>query len=66
MPRALLGLRGRLTAALVFTSIVTLAVAASTLISPLEGRLRADAVRLLVAEAKGVRGAVDAALAPPA
>src|SRR5919202_1629349 len=42
-----LGLRGRLVAALILTSALTLAVLAAALLVPLESRLRADAVRSL-------------------
>src|SRR3954463_5584941 len=40
--RALRGLRGRLLLALVFTSAVTLSVAAAITLSPLQSRLRAE------------------------
>ena len=45
--RALAGLRGRLLAALVFTSAVTLAVAAAIMLSPLQSRLRAESADAL-------------------
>ena len=51
--RALGGLRGRLLLALVFTSAVTLAVAAAVTLSPLQSRLRgesADALQLATAD----------------
>ena len=46
-PRNRLGLRGRLIAALILTSALTLVVAAAALLVPLDRRLRADAVRSL-------------------
>jgi signal transduction histidine kinase len=50
MPRRnVLGLRGRLIAALILTSALTLAVVAAALLVPLDKRLRADAVRSLKA-----------------
>jgi signal transduction histidine kinase len=45
--RALAGLRGRLLIAFVFTSAVTLAVAAAIMISPLQSRLRSESATAL-------------------
>src|SRR5262245_11302941 len=45
--RALAGLRGRLLAAFVFTSAVTLAVAAAITLSPLQSRLRSESASAL-------------------
>ena len=45
--RALAGLRGRLLAAFVFTSAVTLAVAAAIMLSPLQSRLRSESATTL-------------------
>jgi len=45
--RAVAGLRGRLLAALVFTSAVTLAVAAAITLGPLQSRLRAESATAL-------------------
>ncbi|WP_320670285.1 sensor histidine kinase [Patulibacter defluvii] len=65
-----LGLRGRFVAVLVGVAALTLAVAAVTLLSPLDARLRADAVRTLSHELRDGRGALAplraADLRPPA
>ncbi len=60
---ARLGFRGRLVAALVLSSAVTLLVAGATLLPPLQHRLRADAEHSLRAHAKATAPAF-AALAP--
>src|SRR5215218_11112372 len=49
------GLRGRMTAALVLTSALTLVVVALTMLAPLERRLRGDAVRSLAETALAAR-----------
>jgi signal transduction histidine kinase len=52
-----LGLRGRIVGALLVSTVVTLAVAALALLSPLEGQLRGEAQKTLVQEVTGaVRG----------
>ncbi|EHN11503.1 putative two-component system sensor kinase [Patulibacter medicamentivorans] len=53
-----IGLRGRFVAVLVGVAALTLAVAAVTLLSPLDARLRADAVRTLSSELRDGRGAL--------
>ena len=50
-----LGLRGRLTAALILTSALTLAVVALALLAPLERRLRSDEERALTATTLAAR-----------
>jgi signal transduction histidine kinase len=54
-----LGLRGRLIAALILTSALTLAVVAAALLVPLDRRLRADAVRSLTATTLAARPTLD-------
>ncbi|MEA2479419.1 MAG: hypothetical protein QOJ07_1341, partial [Thermoleophilaceae bacterium] len=54
-PRLWLGLRGRIVAALVLTSAVTLAAVALALLVPLENRLTRDRVDTLVAQTSGAR-----------
>ena len=56
------GLRGRLLAALVFTSILTLAVAAYALVDPLTDRLREENVQNLRTETLGARPQFQRAL----
>lgn len=58
----MLGLRGRLIAAMLAIAILTLAVAAVALISPLGRRLRADALSTLTAQADAARPALQDAL----
>jgi signal transduction histidine kinase len=53
--RALAGLRGRLLAALVFTSAVTLAVAAAITLSPLQSRLRSESANALQRSTEDLR-----------
>jgi signal transduction histidine kinase len=60
--QALAGLRGRLLAALVFTSAVTLAVAAAIMIGPLQSRLRAESATTLRQAAFTERQALENAL----
>jgi signal transduction histidine kinase len=52
-----MGLRGRMTAALIGVSALALTVAAVSLLVPLQALLRRDAVRSLAAEARTARGA---------
>jgi len=69
IPRALRGLRGRLLLALVFTSAVTLIVAAAVTLSPLRERLREQsitALRTALADsAPGLDGAIAGTTIPP-
>jgi len=60
---ALAGLRGRLLLAFVFTSAVTLAVAAAIMISPLQSRLRSEAATNLRQASFNEREALEKALA---
>jgi signal transduction histidine kinase len=53
--RRSVGVRPRLVATLVLTSVITLAVAAVALLPPLENRLRADELDTLVVVAKSMR-----------
>src|SRR2546423_6441509 len=53
------GLRGRLVAALVLTSAITLAVAALALLSPLERRLRHEELKSVTATAVSASSAFD-------
>jgi signal transduction histidine kinase len=55
----LIQLRGRLIGALVLTSAVTLLVAATALVPPLERRLRHESLEQLTATARSVRPAVE-------
>jgi signal transduction histidine kinase len=52
----MLGLRGRLTAALLAVSALALAIAAFSLLVPLDALLRHDALRSLAAEARTAKG----------
>jgi signal transduction histidine kinase len=53
------GFRGRLVMAMAATSVVTLAVAGAAVVSPLERRLRADAVHALTVGTQSARGSLD-------
>ena len=61
--RALRGLRGRLLLAFVFTSAVTLAVAAAITLSPLQERLREESATALQDAAEDMRPEFNTALA---
>jgi signal transduction histidine kinase len=59
------GLRGRLLAAFVLTSAVTLAVAAAVMLSPLRDRLRSQSVEALRAGVTDLRPQFDVAIGKP-
>ena len=59
MPQLLLGLRARMVLALVATAAVTLAVAALTILSPLQQRLRRDTGTTLVIALASTRSSFD-------
>ena len=60
--RALRGLRGRLLLSLVFTSAVTLVVAAAITLSPLQSRLRSESANALEGTTESLRGELTQAL----